>query len=69
MNKKVFMVVTFSLASFFNLAQANDQTSEVNFDKQQQQIEALQRALSKLTLEVSTARNNKVSDYSPNKNW
>ncbi|MEH6385017.1 MAG: hypothetical protein V7780_10455 [Colwellia sp.] len=63
------MVVTFSLASFFNLAQANDQTSEVNFDKQQQQIEALQRALSKLTLEVSTARNNKVSDYSPNKNW
>jgi hypothetical protein len=69
MNKKVFMVVTFSLASFFNLAQANDQTSEVNFDKQQQQIEALQRALSKLTLDVSTARNNKVSDYSPNKNW
>jgi hypothetical protein len=69
MNKKVFMVVIFSLASLFNLAQANDQTSEVNFDKQQQQIEALQRALSKLTLEVSVARSNKTSDYSPNKNW
>jgi hypothetical protein len=69
MNKKVFMVATFSLASLLNLAQANDQTTEVNFDKQQQQIEALKRALSKLTLEVSAASSHKVSDYSPNKNW
>lgn len=63
------MVATFSLASLLNLAQANDQTTEVNFDKQQQQIEALKRALSKLTLEVSAASSHKVSDYSPNKNW
>lgn len=69
MNKKVFMVVTFYLASLLNLAQANDQTTEVNFVKQQQQIEALKRALSKLTLEVSAASSHKVSDYSPNKNW
>jgi hypothetical protein len=69
MNKKVFMVVTFYLASLLNLAQANDQTTEVNFDKQQQQIETLKRALSKLTLEVSAASSHKGSDYSPNKNW
>jgi hypothetical protein len=69
MKNKVSIILMAVYASICDLAHANDQSSDQSFDKQQEQIEVLQRELLKLTLEVSTARSLEKSDYSANKNW
>jgi hypothetical protein len=69
MKNKAYIILIAVCVSICDLAQANEQPADQSVDKQQQQIEVLQRELKKLSLEVSTARSLDKGDYSAKKNW
>ncbi|MBA6339215.1 hypothetical protein H4J57_18660 [Colwellia sp. BRX8-7] len=69
MKNKISVLSTLAMVSFCNLAQADDQPSVINFNKQQQQIEKLQSELRQLSLAVSSTSHKDQLNYSAIKNW
>jgi hypothetical protein len=63
MKNKISVLSTLAMVSFCNLAQADDQPSVINFNKQQQQIEKLQSELRQLSLAVSSTSHKDQLNY------